>query len=125
MNRARYLGRRVGAALLTVWVAVTFNFLLLRLMPGNPTNRLARVPNGSEAVRKELVKQFGLDRPLWEQYWAYLRELLHGNFGISFTDQQPVSEHLLLALRNTLPMVALGTVVAIVLGVATGLLAAW
>lgn len=125
MRRSRYLLRRVGAALLTTFVAVTFNFLLLRLMPGDPTSRLARVPNASEQTRDELIRQFGLDRPLGQQYVAYLRELVRGNLGISFQDQQPVMMHLLDALGTTLPMVALGTIVAIALGLLTGSLAAY
>lgn len=125
MPRSRYLLRRLGFALLTVFVAITFNFLLLRVMPGDPTSRLARVPNATAQMRQELVRQFGLDRPLWEQYLAYLRELVRGNLGVSFQDQQPVTGHLLQALGTTLPMVTLGTTMAIVLGLLTGPLAAW
>jgi len=125
VKQSRYVLRRVWAALLTTYVAVTFNFLLLRLMPGDPTSRLARVPNGTEETREALVRQFGLDQPLWRQYLDYLRELSHGNLGISYTDQQPVMSQLLDALRTTVPMVALGTVTAIVLGLAFGVLAAW
>lgn len=125
MRRSRYLRNRVSFALLTVLVAATFNFLLIRLMPGDPTSRLARIPNATDQTRQQLVEQFGLDKPMWQQYLIYLRELVQGNLGISFQDQQPVSTHLLHALGNTLPMVALGTVVAIVLGLLTGPLAAW
>lgn len=83
------------------------------------------MPNGTEETREALVRQFGLDQPLWRQYLDYLRELSHGNLGISYTDQQPVMSQLLDALRTTVPMVALGTVTAIVLGLAFGVLAAW
>lgn len=125
MKRWRYLIRRMGASLMTIYFAVTFNFLLLRVMPGDPTSRLARVPNGSEQTRREIIRQFGLDESIWHQYLAYLRQLAHGNLGISFTDQEPVTTHLLEALRTTLPMVTVGTLLAIVLGLVTGVLAAW
>jgi peptide/nickel transport system permease protein len=125
MHRSLYLLSRLGSALLTIFIAVTLNFLLLRLMPGDPASRLARVPNASEQVRRELVQQFGLERPLWQQYLAYLRQLAHGNLGVSFQDRQPVTGHLLEALATTLPLVALGTAVAILLGLLTGPLAAW
>lgn len=125
MRPSRYLLNRVGFAVLTVFVAVTFNFLLLRLMPGDPTSRLARIPNATPQTRMQLVEQFGLDKPLWQQYFIYLRELAHGNLGLSFQDQQPVMGHLTGALGATLPMVALGTTVAILLGLVTGPLAAW
>jgi ABC-type dipeptide/oligopeptide/nickel transport system permease component len=55
----------------------------------------------------------------------YLRELAHGNMGISFAYQQPVSSLLVTALENTIPMVTVGTVGAIVVGIATGILSAW
>lgn len=125
MRRSRYLINRVWSGALTIFVAVTFNFLLLRLMPGDPTSRLARVPNATEQTRLELVRQFGLDKPLWQQYLIYLREVGQGNFGLSFQDQQPVASHLLGALAATLPMVTAGTVIAILLGLLTGPLAAW
>lgn len=125
MHRSDYLVKRLGFAVLTVFVAVTFNFLLFRLMPGDPTARLARIPNATEEARQAIVEQFGLDKSLPQQYVIYLRELAHGNFGISFQDQEPVGGQLWDALLNTLPMVTLGTVLAIVFGLATGLVAAW
>lgn len=125
MHRTDYLVKRLVFAVLTVFVAVTFNFLLVRVMPGDPTARLARVPNATEEARQAIVEQFGLDRSVPEQYVIYLRELAQGNFGVSFQDQEPVAGQLWEALLNTLPMVTLGTVVAIVLGLLTGLVAAW
>ena len=125
MRQSRYVIHRIGFAALTIFAAVTFNFLLLRLMPGDPTSRLARIPNATEQTRHQIIEQFGLDKPLWQQYLIYLRELAHLNLGLSFQDQQPVLGHLLGALAATLPMVTLGTVIAIVLGLITGPLAAW
>jgi ABC-type dipeptide/oligopeptide/nickel transport system permease component len=125
MHRADYLVKRLGFAVLTVFVAVTFNFLLVRLMPGDPTARLARIPNATEEARQAIVEQFGLDKSLPEQYVRYLAQLVQGNFGISFQDQEPVGGLLWHALLNTLPMVTLGTVVAIVLGLLSGLAASW
>ena len=69
--------------------------------------------------------QFGLDEPKWEQYLIHLRELARGNMGVSFTNQQPVSDNLREAMANTIPMVTLGTVFAILLDVVTGVLSAW
>jgi ABC-type dipeptide/oligopeptide/nickel transport system permease component len=125
MRQSRYLIRRARSAALTIFAAVTFNFLLLRLMPGDPTSRLARIPNATEQTRHQIIEQFGLDKPLWQQYLIYLRELAHGNLGLSYQDQQPVTGHLIDALAVTLPMVTLGTAIAILLGLLTGPLAAW
>lgn len=80
-----------------------------------------RPPELVEALRR----QFGLDKSPLEQYFAYLRELLTGNMGVSFVNQQPVSRNLLEAMGNTLPMVGVGTLLAILLGIVTGVVAAW
>ena len=69
--------------------------------------------------------QFGLDKSKGRQYLIYLKQLAHGNLGVSFENQQPVSKNLRIALINTLPMVTLGTLFSIVIGTLTGVIAAW
>jgi len=83
------------------------------------------VPQSSSQLRHALTVQFGLDKPKWEQYFIYLKQLLHGNMGISFAVQQPVSHLLVTDLKNTIPMVTVGTLAAVVIGVFTGVLSAW
>jgi peptide/nickel transport system permease protein len=122
---ADYLVKRAIFALVTVFVAITFNFVLFRLAPGDVVSNLARVPQATPALRIALRREFGLDKPKWDQYVLYLDQLAHGNLGISFQDQQPVSDDLRTAVFNTVPMVLLGVIIAIVLGVATGVIAAW
>src|SRR5262245_29663911 len=125
MRGADYVIRRVGFALLTIFVAITINFFLFRVLPGTVVTDLARVPHATPQLRHALTVQFGLDKPKWEQYLIYLRELAKGNMGISFATQQPVSQLLLNDLKNTIPMVTIGTLGAIVVGIATGILSAW
>jgi ABC-type dipeptide/oligopeptide/nickel transport system permease component len=125
MNRADYLVKRTLAAVLTLFVAVTVNFILFRALPGSIVTDLSRVPNASPALREALTKEFGLNYPLWEQYLFYLRELAHLNLGISYANRLPVAQNLVLDLGNTIPMVALGTVFSIVFGLITGVVAAW
>lgn len=125
MRGPTYVLKRVAMALVTVFVAITLNFVLFRAAPGDAISNLSRVPHASPALKLALRHEFGLDKSKWEQYWLYLGQLAHGNLGISFADQQPVSHDLAVALGNTVPMVLLGTVIAIVLGVVTGTLAAW
>jgi ABC-type dipeptide/oligopeptide/nickel transport system permease component len=125
MRGADYVIKRGGFALLTIFMAISINFFLFRVLPGSAVTDLARVPHATPQLRHALTVEFGLDRPKWEQYLIYLRELAHGNMGISFAYQQPVSRLLLNDLKNTIPMVAIGTVGAIVVGIATGILSAW
>ena len=123
--RSDYLLKRGAFALVTIYITITFNFFLFRVLPGNAVTNLARVPKASPQLKHALTVEFGLDKPKWEQYLIYLRELVHGNMGISFTYQQPVSHLLIADLKNTIPMVTVGTVAAIVIGVFTGVLSAW
>ena len=125
MGRADYVIKRGFFALVTIFVAITLNFFLFRVLPGSAVTNLARVPSAGPALKHALTVEFGLDQPKWQQYVLYLRELLHGNLGISFANQQPVSHLLLTDLKNTIPMVTVGTVASIVIGVFTGVLAAW
>jgi len=113
-----YVLKRVGFAIVTVFVAVTINFVLFRLAPGTAVSNLSRVPHATQQLRHALEVQFGLDKSKWQQYVIYLKQLAHGNLGISYAN-------LRIALINTLPMVTLGTVFAIVFGTFTGVIAAW
>jgi ABC-type dipeptide/oligopeptide/nickel transport system permease component len=125
LRGSAYILKRLALAVGTVFVAITLNFILFRAAPGDAVSNLSRVPHASPELKEALRHQFGLDKSKWEQYLLYLNQLVHGNLGISFADQQPVSHDLAVALGNTVPMVLLGTAVAILLGVVTGSLAAW
>jgi len=125
VRSADYVIKRGFFALVTVFVAITINFFLFRVLPGSAVSNLSRVPKASPQLVHALTVEFGLDKPKWQQYLIYLRELFHGNMGISFTYQQPVSHLLIADLKNTIPMVTVGTVAAIVVGVVTGILSAW
>lgn len=125
MKGADYVIKRVAFAVLTVFIAVTINFVLFRLAPGSAVTDLARVPHATPETRLALKKQFGLDKSKFQQYLIYLQQLAHGNLGISFANSQPVSKNLKTALINTVPMVFLGTLFAILFGTLTGIIAAW
>jgi ABC-type dipeptide/oligopeptide/nickel transport system permease component len=125
MRGADYVIKRTAFAVVTVFVAVTINFALFRLAPGSAVSNLSRVPHATQELRQALKREFGLDKSKAAQYGIYLKQLAHGNLGVSFTNQQPVSHNLWEALKNTLPMVALGTIFAVVFGTLTGVIAAW
>lgn len=124
MNRTSYLGKRTAFAVITIFVAVTLNFVLFRILPGSAVTRISRVPNASPELKASLEAQFGLDKSLWEQYWLYLKGLFTGNLGISYANRLPVADNLSTAFANTLPLVLTGTVIAIALGIFIGIIAA-
>jgi len=120
-----YVLKRGFFALVTIFVAITINFFLFRVLPGTAVTNIARVPHATQKLQHALTVEFGLDKSKFQQYLIYLKNLLHGNMGVSFTYQQPVSHLLIQDLKNTIPMVTVGTVAAIVIGVITGVLSAW
>jgi ABC-type dipeptide/oligopeptide/nickel transport system permease component len=122
---ADYVIKRGFFAIVTIFVAITINFFLFRVLPGSAVTNLSRVPHASPQLQHALTVEFGLDKPKWQQYFIYLAQLAHGNMGISFAYQQPVTHLLIADLKNTIPMVTVGTLAAIVVGVFTGVLSAW
>ena len=96
-------GSRSGRALqyaLVLVAAITLNFLLPRLMPGNPLALLAGVDVGlmTPAERAQVLKRVGLDRPLYVQYLDYWGDLLRGDLGYSYRQKRPIHEMLLATL---------------------------
>jgi ABC-type dipeptide/oligopeptide/nickel transport system permease component len=124
VRRSGYLWKRLLFAVVTIYVAITLNFILFRVLPGSAISRISKVPNASPALKHSLEVQFGLDKSMWQQYLLYLQQLVHGNLGISYQNMQPVSENLKQALLATLPMVTIGTVLALIVGIAFGVLSA-
>ncbi len=125
MSGADYVIKRVAFAVVTVFVAITINFVLFRLAPGDAVSNLSRIPHATQETRLAIKRQFGLDKSRGEQYALYLKQLAHGNLGISFANSQPVTSNLGTALKNSIPMVLIGTLFAIVIGTLTGVIAAW
>ena len=126
MHRTEYVIKRIAFALMTVFVAITINFLLFHALPGSAVTSALRSPHASPALRAALTHEFGLDQSLFQQYFLYLKQLLfHANMGLSFVDSVPVTATLRHALGNTIPLVLVGTFVAIVIGIVTGFLSAW
>ncbi|MGW1714670.1 ABC transporter permease [Streptomyces sp. NPDC002156] len=126
-GRARVLLRRLGFYLATAAVAVTLNFVIPRLMPGDPAsvilNKLAQRSQVNAATEKSIRALFGVpDQNLGEQYLHYLSQLAHLDFGISTAYfPQPVGEMISQGLPWTLGLVSLTTVLAFLLGTALGI----
>lgn len=79
-----YTLKRLLQGVLTVWFIATATFAAMHLVPGDP---LADERATTEEIRRNLEERYGLDRPVLEQYGIYMRNLLAGDFGISFTQQ--------------------------------------
>jgi peptide/nickel transport system permease protein len=126
----RFALRRLGFFALTLWVCLTLNFLLPRLMPGNPALALMAKFHGrlNPAALKALEIAFGVNshKSLPVQYVTYLADLATGKLGISLTFfPQPVTKVVLNALPWTLGLLGVTTVMAFLLGTLIGILGAW
>ena len=127
----RYVSRRLGFFLLTLWVALTLNFVLPRMMPGNPALAIIGKFRGgiSPQAVKVLEAQFGIatHQNIVVQYLDYLRNVATLKFGVSLTTQPgaSVGRIVLNAIPWTLGLVGLTTVLAFVLGTGIGILAGW
>jgi peptide/nickel transport system permease protein len=127
----RFILRRLGFFVLTLWVALTLNFLLPRMMPGNPAQAMIANHKGplSPATLRVLEAQFGLNthQSLIGQYFTYLGDVATGKFGASLTTQpgNSVGRIVLDAIPWTLGLVGITTVLAFILGTGIGIVAAW
>lgn len=104
---------------------MVLNFLIPRLMPGNPVSRFVN-PLMSPAAQHQILEQFGLTKPLYVQFLLYLKGVFTGNFGLSFLYYPtPVSTLIVQRLPWTLFLTGTATVLAALIGMVLGLLAAW
>ncbi|WP_448061531.1 ABC transporter permease [Cellulomonas hominis] len=124
--------RKLGYYLLAAWAAITLNFAIPRLMPGNPVDillaKLAARGPVDPAARESLELLLGTSTsdPIWSQYVAYLGNLLRGDLGISVTYYPAqVSSIISDALPWTIALMGISTVIAFVLGIGLGTIAGW
>lgn len=115
-----YIGGRLLQSLLVLWVIVTILFLLFRLAPGNPLTAYIDTTFGEEQ-RTALMTRFGLDRPLYEQYFIYLGNLVRGDLGDSFRYSGTVLKQVLDVLPNTLYLTFTSLVIAYLVGIIGGI----
>ena len=128
----RFLLRRLGFYVIALWGAITLNYLLPRLVPGDPIDglyarlspaQLAANPNAVENLRDALGFQ---EEPLVSGYFTYLGQLAHGDFGISTSNfPAPVTEVIGRTLPYSIFLVGVSFVIAFALGTLLGTLAAW
>ncbi|MCI7456083.1 ABC transporter permease [Actinomyces urogenitalis] len=122
--------RKLGFYLFTAWSAITINFFIPRLVPGDPVQSLMNRYQGqlsTDAIHS-LYVLFGLDAnmSLWDQYVQYWDQLFHGDLGLSFTFfPTPVMEVVLQSLPWTIGLVGVATGIAFVAGTVTGIFLGW
>jgi len=119
-----YIFKRVLQAVLTLFLASVLSFFIIQLAPGDFLDQYRQNPQISSDTIQQLEQQFGLDRPVWQQYWFWLGQVLQGNFGTSFAYQRPVVDVLWERVPNTLLLAFSSLVVTWVVALPLGIVGA-
>ncbi|WP_165212479.1 ABC transporter permease [Streptococcus tangpeifui] len=110
----KYLLKRIAILLVTLWVVVTLSFFLMQVLPGTPYNN----PKLTDEMIAMMNKQYGLDKPLWQQYLTYLWNILHGDLGTSYAS---INQKVSTLIGQRLAVSAQLGIQALVVGVIAGL----
>jgi peptide/nickel transport system permease protein len=121
----RFLARRLGIGVVLIVGITLVAFILTHLVPGDPAAaNLGQTALGDPAIVKAFNHEYGLDKPLVDQYVIYLWKLVHGNLGISEQSHRPVATDLAQYFPATIELALFAIVISTVLGVGLGVLAA-
>jgi ABC-type dipeptide/oligopeptide/nickel transport system permease component len=120
----QYLLQRLLNTIPVLWGVVTLVFLVMRVLPGEPTAVLAAQAGGSGEDVLRLRREYGLDRPLWAQYGSFLLMLSRGDLGRSLYTRQSISQLILQQAPPTVVLAGAALIIAIVVGLTLGIIAA-
>lgn len=115
--------KRVLQSIPTLFIVITITFILTRMIPGNPALTMLGPQAPKEAV-EQLEEELGLNKSKGEQYMMYLKQILSGDFGKSYSYNQPVIELIMERVPNTLLITLTSLLIALVLGVMAGIISA-
>jgi peptide/nickel transport system permease protein len=120
---AIYVLKRLGLAVVTLWLLSLIVFFAGQVLPGDPGRAILGNLASPSAVQA-LDHQLGVDRPLVTQYWSWITGLVHGNLGLSYQFRTPVEPFIQAAILNSVKLGALAFIVVVPLGILGGVVAA-
>ncbi len=120
----KFLLTRVSLVIPTFIGVTLLSFALIRLVPGDPIELLAGERGIDPARHAALRAELGLDRPLLEQYWIYIQKVLHGDLGVSIVTKTPVLQEFLTLFPATVELSLFAILLALLVGLPIGILAA-
>lgn len=120
---ALYLLRRLGLAIVTLWILSVIIFFAGQVLPGDP-GRAILGPFASQHAVSALDSSLGVNRPLVTQYWSWVSGAIHGDMGMSYQYRAPVSSFLFPALGRSLKLAAVAAVILVPLSILGGVAAA-
>jgi peptide/nickel transport system permease protein len=119
----RYLISRLAQIIIVVFAALSINFILIHLIPGDPTSMILG-RHATESDRLRVRKEMGLDRPLAVQYLEFIKNTIKGDLGNSYRMEEPVLKIVLATVPNTLLLAGTSFILSLVIGVVLGVLTA-
>jgi peptide/nickel transport system permease protein len=122
--RSSFLVRKCAQLAVTLFAVIAFNFLLFRILPGDPVRLYARSGHLTPEAAAQLRAFYGLDKPVYQQFLIYMKDLSHGDLGFSPSYHRPVIDIIGQRMANTLLLLGAATVLVVLLGVALGVMAA-
>ena len=120
----RFFLGRLGLLIPTFLGVTLVAFSFIRLLPGDPLELLAGERGIAPERKAELMRQMGLDLPLWEQYLVYLGKIFQGDLGTSFSSKKPVLDEFLQLFPATVELSLCAILIAVAIGIPLGILAA-
>jgi len=122
---ARYAAARLVTATIMVLLATLVIFLIANTVPGDPVlSQLGDLAASDPATVAEFRRKWGLDLPIWERYWIFLRGLLHGDLGVSLVSRRPVLADIRDYAPATLELASIAFLLSLLVGLPLGVIAA-
>jgi len=122
---ARYAVLRLLQGIIVIWIVTLMVFTILHLTRGDPVDLIVGEANMTTQQRDQIRHFWGLDKPIYVQYFTWLKNIVHGDFGESVTfGGRPVSDLLRAAAPNTLKLNALALIISILIAIPVGVFAA-
>ena len=119
---SKYIFKRIFYLFLTLFIVASVTFFMMKMMPGTPFNNQDKLSSEQLNI---INKQYGLNKPLWQQYVTYILNLLHGDFGTSFQfSNQPVSTLILSRLKPSMLIGAQAMIIGSFIGIILGAISA-
>ncbi|MDR3106729.1 MAG: ABC transporter permease [Bifidobacteriaceae bacterium] len=109
------IAKRLASALLVLWIAVSLTFVAIHLAPGDTVSLLLGENRDDPVMRAAAIQRWGLDQPIWSQYFTYLARIPSGDLGISYTMRRPVAELIAAGAGPTLILALTATITSLLI----------
>ncbi|MDD2215359.1 MAG: ABC transporter permease [Eubacteriales bacterium] len=119
------IAKKLFYAFVTIMIVLVFNYILFRVLPGDPLAMMMRNPKATPEMIEGIKHFYGLDQPWHIQFFTYFKNMFAGDFGTSFVFKAPVIQVVAGRILPTVLLVGLAEIIAILVGIVIGVLAAW